>query len=122
MKDGAGEGGAEPQGHAVGQAQPQGLVLGHEEQPGVGVDAALLQSPCCPQQPLLLLLPPQCMVRPVPLDLCREGSRKPAGVRHKMAVPLVMSEEILHSETEVQSLESLQSLHLCRAAAGSMLY
>lgn len=71
LKDGVGEAGSEPQGDAVGETQLQGLVLGNEEQPGVGMDAIFLQSPGRPQQPLLLLLPPQCMVRPITLDLCR---------------------------------------------------
>lgn len=62
LEDRAGEAGWEPQGNAIGQAQLQGLVLGHVEKPGVGVDAIFLQCPGCPQQPPLLLVPPQCMV------------------------------------------------------------
>lgn len=70
LKDGVGEAGSEPQGDAVGKTQLQRLVLGHEVQSGVGVDAIFLESPGCSQQPLLLLLPPQHMVRPITLDLC----------------------------------------------------
>ena len=75
LEDGVGEAGSEPQGNAVGQTQPQGLVLGHEEKLGVGVDAVFLQSPGRPQQPALLLLPPQRVVGPITLDLCRGKTR-----------------------------------------------
>lgn len=75
LEDGVGEAGSEPQGNAVGQTQPQGLVLGHEEKLGVGVDAIFLQGPGCPQQPALLLLPPQRVVGPIALDFCRGQTR-----------------------------------------------
>ena len=49
----------------VGQLEAQELVLWREEQPGVGLDAVLVQRPVGFQQPCLLLLPPQGMVWPV---------------------------------------------------------
>lgn len=71
LQNGVGEASSQSQGDATGEVNSQGLVLGHEEQLGVSMDAVLLQSPGCPQQPHLLLLPPQCMVWPITLDLCR---------------------------------------------------
>lgn len=62
LKDRGGEARSESQGDAVWEIQIQGFVLRHEKQLGVGVDAIFLQSPGCPQQPELLLLPPQGMV------------------------------------------------------------
>lgn len=56
------EGGLEADSCPVGQAQSQGLVLGHEAEPGVGMDPTLVKCPGRPQDPLLLLLPPQRMV------------------------------------------------------------
>lgn len=71
LEDGAGEARLESQGDPVRETQVQGLVLRQEEQLGISVDAVFLQSPGRTQQPPLLLVPPQCMVRPVAFDLCR---------------------------------------------------
>lgn len=71
LEDRAGEAGSEPQASAVRQTYLQGLVLGNKHQPGICVDAIFLQSPGCSQQPLLLLLPPQRMVRPITFYLYR---------------------------------------------------
>lgn len=46
----------------VGQLEAQQLVLRREEQPGVCLDAILVQRPVGFQQPCLLLLPPQSVV------------------------------------------------------------
>lgn len=46
----------------VGQLEAQQLVLRGEEQPGIGLDAVLVQRPVGFQQPCLLLFPPQSMV------------------------------------------------------------
>jgi len=54
----------------VGQLEAQQLVLRREEQPGVGLDAVLVQRPVGLQQPRLLLLPPQSMVGPILLHIC----------------------------------------------------
>lgn len=54
----------------VGQLQAQQLVLRREKQPGVGLDAVLVQRPVGLQQPRLLLLPPQRVVGPVLLHVC----------------------------------------------------
>ena len=53
----------------VGQLQAQELVLRREEQPGVRLDAVLVQCPVGFQQPGFLLLPPQSVVRPVLLHI-----------------------------------------------------
>lgn len=75
LKDGAGEACSESQGDAARETQIQGFVLRHEKQLGVSVDFIFLQSPGCPEQPALLLLPPQCVVRPIALDLCRHKTQ-----------------------------------------------
>lgn len=62
LQNGVGEASSQPHGDATGEAESQGLVLRHEEQLGISVDTVLLQGPGCPQQPHLLLLPPQRMV------------------------------------------------------------
>lgn len=53
----------------VGQLEAQQLVLWREEEPGVRLDAVLVQRPVGLQQPRLLLLPPQSVVRPVLLHV-----------------------------------------------------
>lgn len=67
---GAGEAGKEPERESIGQNQFQGFVLGCEAETSISVYPVLIQSPCRSQQPLLLLLPPKRMVRPVLLNLC----------------------------------------------------
>lgn len=59
---GAGEADTEPQGDSVRQAQPKRLVLGGEVQSSIRMDPTFIECPGCPQDPLLLLLPPNCMV------------------------------------------------------------
>lgn len=66
---GAGEANRELDGESIGQAQPQGFVLRCEAETSISVDPVLIQRPRRPQQPLLLLLPPKRMIRPVLLNL-----------------------------------------------------
>ena len=106
LEDGVGEAGSEPQGNAVGQTQPQGLVLGHEEKLGVGVDAIFLQGPGRPQQPALLLLPPQRVVRPIALDFCR-GQR-----RNRCHCNVKHSQHRSASSTESKTENSLSTCRL----------
>lgn len=60
----------------VGQLQAQQLVLRREQEPGVSLDAVFVQCPVGFEQPGLLLLPPQSMVRPVLLHICKQEKEK----------------------------------------------
>lgn len=83
LKDGAGEARSESQGDAARETHIQGFVLLHEKQLGVSMDFIFLQSPGCPEQPALLLLPPKCVVRPIALDLCKTQDIKPADAANR---------------------------------------
>ena len=71
LEEGLGEAGSEAQGTAIGQPQDDGSVLRPEEEAGVGQDPVFVQCPVGLQQPLPFLFPPNGMVRPVLLALCR---------------------------------------------------
>lgn len=60
----------------VGQLQAQQLVLGCKKEPGVSLDAIFVQCPVGFEQPCLLLLPPQSMVWPVLLHICKQEKEK----------------------------------------------
>lgn len=60
----------------VGQLKAQQLVLRREKEPGVSLDAVFVQCPVGFEQPCLLLLPPQSMVRPVLLYICKQEKGK----------------------------------------------
>lgn len=61
----------------VGQLQAEQLVLRRELQLGVSLDPVLVQRPVSFQEPRLLLLPPQRVVRPVLLDICNKDPVAP---------------------------------------------
>lgn len=63
----------------VGQLEAQQLVLWCEEEPSVCLDAVLVQRPVGFQQPCLLLLPPQGVVRPVLLHVWEGGGNNERG-------------------------------------------
>lgn len=75
LEDGVGEAGPQHHSFTVGQTQFKWLMLRHEQQTGISVNPVFLQSPGCPQEPLMLLLPPQRMIRPVTLHLCIRQER-----------------------------------------------
>lgn len=60
----------------VRELQAQQLVLRREKEPGVSLDAIFVQCPVGFEQPCLLLLPPQSMVRPVLLHICKQEMAK----------------------------------------------